>query len=329
MGNLATYLQKEFISQAYPGWICSDESRVLSPELETLLGYEPRADILLSREDGSRRLWIEFEVSRADPVANHAKFATAHLFQPQLESDVFISMVSTHVVRGRRNLASNTILLMRLIGMNAFQTVLFPQFNESKIKTLNHLSPGELSSKDLDVKREIERVFCITETVTTTSNHRIHFVGDMPDVELNLCRWNDEVITSKGSELWGKRTVTYFVFDPRSLKFAPSKFCAYIPIPSSDVLQTFPLKITRLSMTIEVYTTLDGTDTRFDGRRARLHLTKGLAMEQLQRDDAPLVKNAFNTWMEQHESRINVHPKGPVFLLPPDWSTSMGRKLRR
>jgi hypothetical protein len=28
-------------------------------------------------------LWIEFEVSRADPVANHAKFATAHLFQPQ------------------------------------------------------------------------------------------------------------------------------------------------------------------------------------------------------------------------------------------------------
>jgi hypothetical protein len=31
---------------------------------------------------GSRRLWIEFEISRADPVANHAKFATAQLFQP-------------------------------------------------------------------------------------------------------------------------------------------------------------------------------------------------------------------------------------------------------
>ena len=33
------------------------------------------ADVLLERVDGSRRLWVEFEVSRADPVANHAKFA--------------------------------------------------------------------------------------------------------------------------------------------------------------------------------------------------------------------------------------------------------------
>ena len=72
--------------------------------LEALLGYRPRVDVLLEREDGSRRLWIEFEVSRADPVANHAKFATAHLFQPQAEADSFLAMVSPHVARGRRSL---------------------------------------------------------------------------------------------------------------------------------------------------------------------------------------------------------------------------------
>jgi hypothetical protein len=330
MGNLATYLQKEFINQAYPGWNCSNESRVLSTELEAILGYEPRADVLLSQEDGGRRLWIEFEVSRADPVANHAKFATAHLFQPQLETDVFVSMVSAHVVRGRRNLASNTILLMRLIGMNAFQTVLFPQFNENEIKTLNHLSADELAGKALDIKREIERVLCVSETVTTVLNRRIHFVGDIPDVMLNLIRWNEEVATGQGSELWGKRTVTYFVFDPHSKNFAPSKFCAYVPIPFTEALpQTFPLRAYKLSMTLEVYTNLDGTDTQFDGHRARLHLTKGLAMEQLQQGEDFSVKNHFNIWMEQHSSRINVHPKGPVFLLPPAWFTSLGKKLRK
>jgi len=70
-----------------------------------LFGYTSRADILLTKDDGSRRLWIEFEISRADPMANHAKFATAHLFSRQLQTDCFISMVISHVVRGRRNLA--------------------------------------------------------------------------------------------------------------------------------------------------------------------------------------------------------------------------------
>ena len=59
------------------------EARVLDSRFERLLGYAPQADVLLASNDGLHRLWIEFEVSRADPVANHAKFATAHLFQPQ------------------------------------------------------------------------------------------------------------------------------------------------------------------------------------------------------------------------------------------------------
>lgn len=122
MGNLATFLQRSFSDNCPSGWICRREVWLLPPDLEQFLGYSSRADVVLEREDGARRLWIEFEISRADPVANHAKFATAHLFQPQLENDCFVAMMSAHVERGRRNLAANTILLMRHVGMSAFQT---------------------------------------------------------------------------------------------------------------------------------------------------------------------------------------------------------------
>src|SRR4051812_34853493 len=116
MGALTSYLQREFACRCPTGWTCRHETRLLSPDLEQVLGYSPRADILLEREDQSQRLWIEFEVSRADPVANHAKFATAHLFEPQSPANVFVAMVSSHVARGRRNLAANTIALMRRLG---------------------------------------------------------------------------------------------------------------------------------------------------------------------------------------------------------------------
>jgi hypothetical protein len=143
MGNLAYYLQREFVRQVPSEWVGQCEQHILSENLEAILGYQPRADVVLQRRDGSRRLWIEFEVSRADPVANHAKFATAHLFQPQLNSDIFISMISSHVARGRRNLAANTILLMRNIGMSAFQTVLLPtKFGSKDVQLRVAITPS-------------------------------------------------------------------------------------------------------------------------------------------------------------------------------------------
>jgi hypothetical protein len=122
MGAITEYLQDSFAEFCPPGWTCRREVQVLDSALAELFGYAPKADVVLDRDDGRRRLWIEFEVSRADPVANHAKFATAHLFQPQRPADTFVSMVSWHVVRGRRNQAANTISLMRHIGMSAFQS---------------------------------------------------------------------------------------------------------------------------------------------------------------------------------------------------------------
>jgi len=67
--------------------------------------FRPRADVLLERLDGTRRLWVEFEVSRADPAANHMKFAAAHLHAPQRPADAFLSMTSSHVATAGRTSA--------------------------------------------------------------------------------------------------------------------------------------------------------------------------------------------------------------------------------
>src|SRR5262245_22581567 len=139
MGNLTGYLQDKFREACPPGWDCQPETRLLTRELQAVLGYAPRADVVLTECAAGRRLWIEFEVSRADPVANHAKFATAHLFQPQPPNDIFVSMVSRHVERGRRNLAANTIQLMRHIGMQAVQTVLFLSLNGGEVQRFNQI----------------------------------------------------------------------------------------------------------------------------------------------------------------------------------------------
>src|SRR5271165_3493075 len=146
MGTLAAYLQETFVRLCPQDWVCEREVPVLEPRLAKLFGYAPKADVVLQRSDGSRKLWIEFEVSRADPVANHAKFATAHLFQPQLASETFISMVSSHVARGRRNLAANTIYLMRHIGMRAFQTTLLPRLPPAEIHRINHLGKDSIAA---------------------------------------------------------------------------------------------------------------------------------------------------------------------------------------
>ncbi|MBD2364940.1 hypothetical protein H6G36_27900 [Anabaena minutissima FACHB-250] len=320
MGVLTSYLQQEFVRRAYPGWVCRHESAILPKDLKNFLGYDPRVDVLLERQDGSRRLWIEFEISRADPVANHAKFATAHLFKPQQETDSFISMVSSHVARGRRNLAANTILLMRHIGMSAFQTVLFPQIAREEIQRLNHLSLQSLKNLGLAVEPEIERAMSVSATILTALSRRIHFSGDMMDVMLNLRQWNHDVDTPQGQKLWGKRTITYFVFDPYSKSFAPSKFCAYIAIPSVFNPNVTNLGyINRVEMTVELYVTLDGTDSRFDGHNAHKHLTQSLAMTPCKYNESPEIAFIFNEWLNHHSNNINVHPNGAVFLLPPSW----------
>jgi hypothetical protein len=122
----------------------------------------PRADIMLERADGTRLLWIEFEISRTDPATNHAKFATAHVLRPWGEADAFVSMISAHVVRRRRKLGAGMIHVMRQVGIDAFQTLLLPDLDRERIKTLTH-DTRALQAVRPDVLPEIECVLAVAE----------------------------------------------------------------------------------------------------------------------------------------------------------------------
>lgn len=320
MPSLAQYLQQEFANLCPVGWQIHPEQRILPQNIEKVIGYSPRVDVLLERVDGSRRLWIEFEISRADPVANHAKFATAHLFIPQISTDTFVSMISSHVARGRQNLAANTIKLMRHIGMNAFQTTLLPKYSSVEIQRFNYYSIDRLHECKLDIVSEMERVFSVSETLTVLADRRLHFAGNIMDVMLNLHMWNTELTSASARKMWGRRTVTYFVYDPYSNNFAPSKFCAYIGVPNRENSTSMYQRTSGLEagMTVEFYITL-GDDHRFDGNRAWNHLVNNLAMRLLPPSDVPNITDKFDTWLSKYNESIALHPSGPTFVLPPVW----------
>jgi hypothetical protein len=313
MPSLAQHLQQTFSNICPQGWTCQEEVAILSDDLNRLLGYTSRVDILLSNLDDTQRLWIEFEISRADPVANHAKFATGHLFKPWSPSDTFISMVSPHIVRGRRNLAANTTTLMRHMGIQAFQTPLFPYCDGSEIKRLNHLPIQDLQNTHLNIKGELDRVFAVVQPVVSTDAHLIYFVANNTDVMLNLHRWHEDLKEMKFRVLWGKRTVTYFVYDPRTKRFAPSKFCAFM----ATTKQTQNAFVTH--MTIGQYVTLDESESRFDGHIARKHLEDHLAMGQVALKTDLVIARHFEKWLNDHSDTISLHPRGPIFLVPPKW----------
>lgn len=327
MGQLARYLQDQFVARTPRGWRCETEARVLDARFERLLGYAPQADVLLASTDGLHRLWIEFEVSRADPVANHAKFATAHLFQPQRSTDTFVSMMSSHVARGRRNVAANTVLLMRRIGMKAFQTVLLPEFAPEDIKRLNTGSRFDPGTAKIDVDAEIDRALAVARPCFDTADHQIHFVGEHLDVACNIAIWNREMETETGRTLWGRRRVLYFVFDPSTGQFAPSKFCAFLNAKLGDASD---LDAGALPMTLQLYVSLDESEARFDGNRAQQHLTKKLGMTAVQAGDTSpdssgtvavdqQISLLFSYWHAQHRDSILVDKRGPIILRPPVW----------
>ena len=320
MGVLARFLQQQFAASCPAGWECSREVPLLTADLEKTLGYAPRADILLQRADASVRLWIEFEVSRADPVANHAKFATAHLFRPQERTDSFIAMVSSHVNRGRRNLASNTIAVMRLIGMSAFQTTLLPKLPPETVKRLNHSTLSEITLDRRSIEAEVGRVMQVASCHAIIGSHRIHFASDLSDVIINLRTWNSEIETADGQALWGRRTVKYFVFDPETRLFAPSKFCAYLAIPDRAASESRVRPATaRTGMRVPLYVALDESEPRFDGSIAHRFLRRDLAMQLQKPTDVPAVLAAFQEWSDARSEAIRVHPARPFFLCPPKW----------
>jgi hypothetical protein len=295
-----------------------------APEIGTAIGCDPHADVCLTMDDGARRIWIEFEISRADPVANHVKFAVAHGFVPQRSGDAFVSMVSSHVAVGRRSLASAAILLMRHVGMSAFQTLLLPRVAPAEVAALNGLSAGELRRRKLPIGDEIDRVLRIVDAVSDQPRYRIHFAADVGEVLMNARRWNNEIATEAGRALWHRkkrRAVQYFVYDPypHSPCFAPSKFCAFVPIPREPTsgvdVRTTGFASAHL-MGMALYAELDESEPRFDGYRARQHLERGLQMVREPLHDRHPLRRAFNAWSARHADVLGIRGTPEVLLLP-------------
>ena len=313
MGNLTPYLQEEFERLCPDGWRCRREHSFLTRDLSRLLGFSPRVDVCLEKLDGSRRLWVEFEISRADPAANHVKFATAHLFQPFEETDAFVSMVSAHVAPGRRNLGSQAVIVMRRLGLRAHQTPLLPAVDGQDIKRINHLTHDLIGRENLVIGPELDRLFAVADPVLEVEDGALHFAGNPMEVRLNLHRWNREMTTDAARAMWGRRTIKYFVYDPLLKLFAPSKFCAYTMLRKSDNLKKDPIWPGGMNMSI--YTRIDQACRIFDGQRAWKHLVDRLGMKSATGNNHMQLMRNFENWVGRFRDSVTIHPKGPAFIL--------------
>ncbi len=292
------------------GWRCHREAPLFSVRLAARYGFRPAVDLLFEGPDG-RLVVVELEISRADPVANQVKFLLAHRAGELPDGTALVGMFSPAIARGRRAISGAFARHLRHDGVAAFQVSLLPQLDPGRIRELNRPADA-LASVALPVRRELARVASVIEP-RGEREHRIHFAGDVTDVVANVWTWNDEVDVPAGAELWGQRRIQYFVHDPRSGEFAPSKFAAFIPAvkPGGPPL---PLVGT---MTLAIYATLGERDPRFDGHRARKHLTRHLAFEELPVAGSAFA-SAFERWLERRDGQVA--PREPATILtPPRW----------
>ena len=146
------------------------------------------------------------------------------------------------------------IWVMRRVGMEAYQTVLLPHFSREEIKRLSTLSFSDIAKQSLNIKLEIERALTISQSLGQANTMNIHFVANLMEVMLNLNQWNHDLATEFGRQLWGKRTVTYFIYDPCSGQFAPSKSCSYVSVPHPT---TVTHSIAGSIMTVQNYVQID------------------------------------------------------------------------
>jgi hypothetical protein len=305
--ELAKRLQEQFSKQCPAGWRCFREHPVLESEFIQLLGYRPIADVMVENVTSGQRIWIEIEISRADPVANHAKFGSAHLLQPFPLQDTFVSLVSRHIAPGRANLAAHAIYMPRGIGLRAYQMPLFPELTGTEIKNLNHAK----DSDDLPPKIELRRLIQMTRGAGKFEGVEISFATNSFEVQLNLAQWNRDVSLSDRRQIWRCRPVKYFVTDSAFRTFAPCKFCAYTVMQTSGGRGSI-----RPSMEIPLYTRIDYNNSIFDGNRAWRNLVAlGYRKERLQ-DQSDSVRKCFSQWLKSVADLVHTNVDQCNLLIP-------------
>ncbi len=309
--HIATELQKRWVADPPEGWIAAKERDLLTSKERAMLGYRPLVDLVLTNSKSNQRLWIELEISRADPVANHTKFASAHLLHPIAHQDAFISLISNHVTRGRANLAAHTIYLLRRSGIRAFQIPLLNHLGGNRICAINQgmLPLSELPTPDLN------EVISLTNAISEDFDDEIYYVTNRLEVILNVRQWNKDALNDQAKPFWGSRRVKYLIFDKRAGLFAPSKFCAYTRIfkPSSsvDMLQFNP------AMTINCYSRVPQNLGIFDGQKAWKRLSK-IGFQKFQAADVSgAILKRLKEWSNANSELVTIDPQCCEILMEP------------
>jgi hypothetical protein len=297
---LAAELQRRLVECPPSGWVAKKEAGLLTPELTRILGYRPSVDLLLESRISTNRIWIEFEVSRADPVANHTKVASAHLIDPLPQTDAFVSMVSNDISSGRANLAAHAIFLLRIAGLRAFQMPLLPSLDTRSIKNLNQGRSNFNSLPDIGLHDVIELTRPLGRPIS--GGTQIYYATNRLEVFLNLRQWNRDMADPTCRALWGKRKVRYLVADPASGSFAPSKFCAYTRMPNASGSPEACIP----TMTVPAYAEVEQSNSIFDGQKARLRLAR-IGFRQIRLNAASSrIRSALSKWASAHESTLNI-----------------------
>lgn len=308
---IAEALQRRWVENPPAGWAASREVGVISRTESRMLGYQPKADLMLQNAMTRQRIWIELEVSRADPAANHMKFGSAHLLNPLPASDAFISLVSRDIATGRSNLAAHATWLLRANGLRAFQMTLLPELDALTIKRLNQ---GEVSLDKLPTP-DLGEILLATEPVGSSDGSGIYRVTNRLEVILNIHQWNKDMSSEDARAAWGYRRVRYFVHDPHSNLFAPSKFAAYTRMPKA-LSPDEPLPYNP-AMTVRAYSKIPHDTPIFDGRKAWQKISS-LGFQVTKASNCPArVQEHFRSWLGRYQFALHADFNEAEILVDP------------
>jgi hypothetical protein len=114
---------------------------------------------------------------------------------------------------------------------------------------------------------------------------------------------------------WGRRRVRYFVHDPHSNLFAPSKFAAYTRMPKA-LSPDEPLPYNP-AMTVRAYSKIPHDTPVFDGRKAWQKISS-LGFQVTKASNCPArVQEYFRSWMGRYRFALHADFNEAEILVDP------------